>query len=245
MRRAVVVLALLLTGCDSGGGTDRDAAGSTTTTVDMDALDAAKPAPTPEGDKAKAQAIVLTEADAGPGFAAGNPTDEEAAATDETLFEGCTGGNAFLDPADDTRSAEIDLAKDQNTSIGSFAELAPDDATAAAAFAVVKGDVFLTCFGELTKRVTELVATTDGGRLAAFSYDKKTIESTADDAVAIDTVAEVKGDFQARWHDDVVMLRTGRVFAALIFYTAGDPYPQAEKERLITLTVDRMKAAAT
>lgn len=242
MRRrvaAAVLAVLAVTACSSGGGDDAEGGGGggvTTTTAPSSTTTTA-----PSTDKARAESIVLTEADVGGGFSAAAPGDEELDARGLLHFEDCAGGT-LLATEDESQFAASDLAKDQNTSIVTVVELSAGDASMQRAFERLNSDGYVDCFSGIEKRTSALVAETDGGTLSEWTIDKKTVAvaASAADAFAIETVGVVTGGFKATWHRDVVFIRKGRALAALRFFTTDAPYPQPEKDRLAALVLDRM-----
>lgn len=239
LRRAAagVVIALALAACSNDGGDDAKGGGGVTTSTAPSSTTTTAPLT----DKARAESIVLTEADVGGGFAAAAPGDEELDVRGLMHFEDCAGGT-LLATTDESQFAESDLSKDQNTSIVTVVELAPDDASMQRAVERLNSDGYVDCFSRIEKRVSAAVAEVDGGTLSEWTIDKKTVAvaASAADAFAIETVGVVTGGFKATWHRDVVFLRKGRALAALRFFTADSPYPQAEKDRLAALVLERM-----
>ncbi len=247
MRRTRLLLSLL-TACAlvsaacssdrSGSGNDSgrdEGAGAATTTI--------PPAP---ADKARAGAIVLRQADVGPGFTPSAGAEEESDTPEaDKAFKECSQGNPVLDHDSDERSAESVFEKNQQlTTITSDARLWTNEADFAAAMDILASDAFTTCLDGALKKLFAGTGGTQGATVGDVHTVRRSVGAAGtDQATGLTTTLDIStGRLRLNVFLDMTFLRTGRAGVFLMTVSARQPFPAAETQRLTGILSKRLAA---
>ncbi len=241
MRAAAIALALLLAAC----GSDGDTTASTPSTAPTTTSTTAPPA---DKDNAKAEAIVLAEADM-PGYTL--VPDEEPELEDGTVwseFNACGQGNPVFGPDDSLpdRADTTEFEKGELIQVTDMAEFWPSEPEYKAAFDILASDQFLACWeGSWIRQFAG--EDLGGASIGTVKSTRKTVAAPAgvDNALAITTtVTFTAGAVKVNMRMDATLLRKGRAGAYLTYMAPERAYPDAENDRLVGILAQRLVANA-
>ncbi len=213
-----LTLALALGACGGGGGGD---------------------VPGTQEDKARAERIVLTDADL-PGLAR---QDDDDADDESDPFRKCLNDNQVLvDLGEGPRSAEATFGDAAETVVRSSAvNLAENDDDAKAAFDEVERPTFVGCFEDaITTGFEEGIG--ESANLENLKVDELSVDKFGDETVAYRaTVDVVAAQEKLSLAFDYVFFRVDRAIAVLFSFDVGQKFDEAERNRLSEVLTDRME----
>jgi hypothetical protein len=215
---AVTAAAALLTGCAGRGPT-------TLTAGDR-----------PPADGGPARLVVVHGADL-PGFDESPPTAlDPAGARAAGDFEACAGAAATLDGAEHS-AVSPGFVKGRSTLVTSLAIVSPDRRAAEKAMDNLSRSDLGACLTELFTGVLSLDllpgATTRTELLPAREIGDQSVTWRT-------TISVGPGTNPAQVFSDLTFVRSGRTVAALFSVGVGEPFPSAERARVLARMLDRM-----
>jgi hypothetical protein len=220
----VAAVALVACGSDDGSVSIRSGGGDTPSLAD---------------DVAAAQRVVLSAADL-PGYRAEPPPEPDAtSAQAAAAFQHCLGaGNVALGDAERTAQSP-GFRKGTATSVSSLATIAADEPIARSAMADLSRPDLEPCVTGLLRVVLErdlrLPVNTASSQLLAAP-------KAGDQSVTWRTTVQVTFAGQPlAAHSDLTFVRDGRTLASLFDFQIGDPFPTAERDRLVNAMAARMQ----
>jgi hypothetical protein len=172
-----------------------------------------------------------------PGYNATPAADAAEASTVQAAgqFQECAGAGAAL--GDDNRTVQSPgYFKDRVTAVSSLAVVAADETAARTAMGDLSRANLAQCLTALYRTVLGLdllpgtVAATDLLPTAKVGDQSITWRTTIHVAVGGQTVAA---------YSDLTFFRTGRTVASLFDFQVGDPFPTAERTRLVDAMATR------
>jgi hypothetical protein len=192
---------------------------------------------------ADAHRVLVSDADL-PGYKATPAVNADASTVQAAgQFQECAGAAARL--GDDSRTVQSPgYFKDRVTAVSSLAMVASDEAAARTAMADLSRANLAQCLTALYRNVLGLdllpgtVAATDLLPTAKVGDQSITWRTTIHVAVA-GAVAGQAGGQTVVAYSDLTFFRTGRTVASLFDFQVGDPFPTAERTRLVDAMATR------
>ena len=194
--------------------------------------------PSPQEDRARAERIVLTDADL-PGLAR---QDDDDADDEDDPFRKCLNDNQVLvDLGEGPRSAEATFGDAEETVVRSSAvNLAENDDDAEAAFDEVERPTFVGCFEDaIATGFDEGIG--ESANLENLEVDELSVDEYGDETVAYRaTVDVVAAQERLSLAFDYVFFRVDRAIAVLFSFDVGQTFDEADRNRLSEVLTDRM-----
>ncbi|MDQ4069100.1 MAG: hypothetical protein M3203_06475 [Actinomycetota bacterium] len=228
---AGTVLVVACNGDESSAPTTTAPAGPTTTISQV------------EGDRQKAQRAVLTPADL-PGFSQDAPGTHVDDTELEAAANACFGYNPLLvrlGEADDPRgAASPHFRRGEVLTLGSGVTFAETEDEARAAITALSAEGFERCFSDALGarlRNNPMFADVD------VTTARLPNVAVGDESTGYRSTVGVQVSGQAvTIYSDFTFVRVGRGVAVLSGFAIGAPFPEAERNRLVTAITGRMAA---
>lgn len=234
----LVALGLVVSAC--GGDTKTSSATTTsaptTTTI-----------PPASEDKAKAEKIVLTQADVGAGFTATVEEEgEEESPEADQAFRECSQNNPVLNSEAEDRAASSEFEKGQLTTVGSDVEFWTNEQEFKAAMDILASDAFVSCIDGAFSKLFSEMGGEQGVTVSNVKTTKRAVSAPGTDQSSglATTLTMSAGGMRLNLFLDIVFMRKGRAGALVMATSAQQAYPAAEIDRLSGIVAQRLSANA-
>ncbi len=195
--------------------------------------------PSVADDKARAERIILTDADF-PGLE--REDDEEDDDDESDSFRQCLNENQMLaDLGEGPRSAEATFSdEDETLARASAVNLAESEDEAEEAFAELEQSSFVGCF-ENAIRTGFGDELGDGVEIDDLSVSELRVGDLGDEAIGYRATVDLVGqDDEASFAFDYVFIRVGRAVGVLFSFDIDTTFDEDDRERLSETLADRM-----
>lgn len=229
----VAVLAALATGCGKGTDTTVTAAGAGTAEA---AARASASSPTAvQSDHAAAQRVLVTSTDL-PGYDALPAGDAQASSVKgAATFEACSDGTAALGDPERTALSPA-FMKGQTNAVASLVIVSPSEGDAQTAMASLGRADLAGCLTTLFRTVLDL----DQLPGTTAKTEPEPIPKVRDQSVMWRTTLQVVlGAQTIPAYADLTFFRSGRTVASLFNFQVGEPFPAAERAKLLAAMAAR------
>lgn len=236
----ILTIGLIASACGGGDGSESGSGDTTTTAPTTTTI------PPASADKAKAQAIVLTQADVGAGFTPDTDTADENTPEADKAFRDCSQNNPVLISESEERSAESEFKQGELTNVTSEVEFWTNEAELKAAMDILATDAFATCVNGAFSKLFADMGTAQGATIGNIKTTKKAVTvAGTDQATGLTTSLTISaGGQRLNLFIDMVFMRKGRAGAALMAMAAQRAFPEAEMTRLTGILAQRLVANA-
>jgi hypothetical protein len=202
--------------------------------------------PTAQEDKARAERIVLTEADV-PGLTKEPADDSSDTSTDpsDVAFEACLHNNPLLTTLGESeRGADATFSDDdESVTRSSAVTFAESEKDAKAAFAELTSDSFAGCLEGTFKSGLQAEIGSDAD-VSGLKVAAVPVADVGDEAVAYRADVDLEAAGQSfPLSFDFVFIRADRGIVGLFAFDAAKPLDDAERARLAKILGDRLQDA--
>ncbi len=245
MRRALLVIALVLVGACSDDGDDRAGEDETTTTEQDSEGDAGG-----AEDQVIADEAVLTLDDMPTGWEVAPAEDEEEAQAEEDELD-----EAFAECLDiDVSELQSDSPTADSGFVNSDDEEVTSKVTVSASEAEIQDDIdrfrdetAQGCYVDVVSEVlaTRLISSGEDVEIGEITFNELSFEDLGDDSIAFRLTVPLSSEgVDVDLYVDYVIARKGRVAVTNSFQTTFTPFDEAVALELTEIVVDRIPADA-
>jgi hypothetical protein len=245
LRRAILaaVLATAVAGCGGSSSHNKEIpsvpptpAASTTTSSEPASTLPPQPLANPKAaDDAKAQSLVLRQADL-PGTWTATPHEKSADSQAQSAqLAACLGlPDPLTTETADVDSPDFSMGADPNKiTVESNADLLQTADQAKADFAAFGGPALETCLKTLFGQIIQSGISARNVSLASVTYDRLPVKNYADATIGLRLSATLVGPSgRATLYQDLILMRKDRAEVTLVFASSGDA-PPAELEQAV------------